>query len=164
MLHVRPDIVPIPGQLVFRQIDLVRDVLVCHGIVSFHASVPGKQKRPLFHKNPFQMVLWDKSLKTSAVPPKLARNSPARRRAITRLSLVTGEKPVGTYWPCGVQSALGSPLGKVVSAAIPPPAALWEKLDLLTRLRHRFVALNLCVVYTVFFGFVKSKFEFFLFA
>ena len=52
MLHVRPDIVPIPGQLVFRQIDLVRDVLVCHGVVSFHASVPGKQKKTFVPQEP----------------------------------------------------------------------------------------------------------------
>lgn len=41
--------------------------------------------------------LGQKSI-TSAVPPKLANCSPARRRAVTRLSLVTGEKPVGAYW------------------------------------------------------------------
>ena len=53
--------------------------------------------------------------------------SPTRRRANTRLSLVTGEKPVGAYWGNPVQPALRSPFGGASSAAIPPPAALLEK-------------------------------------
>ena len=53
--------------------------------------------------------------------------SPTRRRANTRLSLVTGEKPVGPYWGNPVQSALRGPFDGAPSAAIPPPAALLER-------------------------------------
>ena len=80
-----------------------------------------------------------------------------RRRAITRLPLVTGGKPVGTYLPIGVQPALSSPFGKGTSAAIPPSAALCENLVLRTRLRHRFVILNLRRVYSRWLGIVKEK-------
>ena len=72
------------------------------------------------------MVPLGQKSETSAVPPKLAIKSPARRRAITRLSLVTGEKPVGAYWgkEFPVRPALCGPFHRFFSAAIPPPAAL----------------------------------------
>ena len=74
---------------------------------------------------------------------QIDENSSARRCAITHLSLVTGEKPVGAYWGIPVQPALGSPFSNVLSAAITPPAVLWEKLMLPTCLRHRFRSFEL---------------------
>ena len=65
------------------------------------------------------MVPLGQKSETSAVPPKLAIKSPARRRANTRLSLVTGEKPVGAYWgrnsPFGPPSAVHS-----TDSSLPP--------------------------------------------
>ena len=61
--------------------------------------VSGKRKKTFLPQGPVSNRFpWDKSLKTSAVPPNLASKTPARRCAITHLSLVTGEKPVGPYW------------------------------------------------------------------
>ena len=70
-------------------------------------------------------------------------HSSARQRANTRLSLVTGESPSVLTGESPVQPALRSPFSKVLSAAIPPPAALWERFVLPTRLRHRFCSSEL---------------------
>ena len=93
-------------------------------LVSPGGGASKKDLRP--RKDPYR-YLWDKSLETSAVPPKLAvKEPPARRRANTRLSLVTGEKPVGIYLGNPVRPALRGPFNRLVSAAISPPAALFE--------------------------------------
>ena len=59
------------------------------------------------------------------------RNAPTQRRAITRLSLVTGGKARRTLPPHGVSSALCSPFGKVVSAALAPAGSSLGKTQTL---------------------------------
>ena len=69
--------------------------------------------------------------------------SPTRRRANTRLSLVTGEKPVGAYWgeiPFSPPSAVHS-AGPLLRH--PTTGSSLEKRRPCTRPRHWFVLLNL---------------------
>ena len=74
------------------------------------------------------MVPWDKSLKTSAVPPNLAISRPLGDVLSHVFPWVTGEKPVGPLLgELSVQSALRGPFAGAPSAAIPPPAALLER-------------------------------------
>ncbi len=87
---------------------------------------------------------------------QIGANAPARRRAITRLSLVTGEKPVGLYRllasrpPSAVHSARPSLLPSH------QPAALWERRKpSLTPLHLWFAALNLAQAYAPDRRFVK---------
>lgn len=88
------------------------------------------------------MVLWDKSLKTSAVPPKLAKYSPAHD-VPTHVFPDNGGKARRILPPFGASSALRSPFGKVISAALAPPAALWERRILRTPLHPRFRSFEL---------------------
>ena len=102
------------------------------------------------------MVPLGQKSETSAVPPKLAIKSPARRRAITRLSLVTGEKPVEAYLgniPFGPPSAVHS-TGLLLPPSHHRRLSLRTKA-LPTRPRHRFALLNLGTEYALRGGFVK---------
>ena len=78
-LHIRPDVVPGFRHLVFGEVDLVRDVVLfgCHDNCSFHACGSGETKKTFVPQGPISnRFLWDKSLKTSAVPPKLTLPRP----------------------------------------------------------------------------------------
>ena len=84
IFHVCANIIPILGHLRLRQIDLVRNVFGFHGCFSFRMLVSpgeGQQKRPSStEKTGFGLISWDKSLKTSAVPPKLTISCPLMTR------------------------------------------------------------------------------------
>ena len=78
-LHIGPDVVPGFRHLVFGEIDFVGDVVLfsCHDNCSFHACGSGKTKKTFVPQGPISnRFLWDKSLKTSAVPPKLTLPRP----------------------------------------------------------------------------------------
>ena len=102
------------------------------------AGLPGMKKDLHPTTGPNQWFLWDKSLKTSAVPPKLTKIVRSAMCCHTSF-LGNGGKARRCLLRNSVQPALGSPFSRVASAAITPPAALLEKFVLLTYLLHRFM-------------------------
>ena len=96
----------------------------------FGVAFPGKKKRPLSMKDQYGIDLWDKSRKTSAVPPKLAQCAHSATCHHTPF-LGNGGKARRTLPPHGVSSALCSPFGKVVSAAITPTGSSLGKTQTL---------------------------------
>ena len=76
-LHVGADIVPRARHFVLGQVDLVGNVFVCHGVSSFRPGpFRARKNDPCPRKDQYGIDLWDKSRKTSAVPPKLAQVRP----------------------------------------------------------------------------------------
>ena len=96
----------------------------------FGGAFPGKKKRPLSMKDQYGIDLWDKSRKTSAVPPKLAQCAHSATCHHTPF-LGNGGKARRTLPPHGVSSALCSPFGKVVSAALAPAGSSLGKTQTL---------------------------------
>lgn len=96
----------------------------------FGGAFPGKKKRPLSMKDQYGIDLWDKSRKTSAVPPKLAQCAHSATCHHTPF-LGNGGKARRTLPPHGVSSALCSPFGKVVSAALTPAGSSLGKTQTL---------------------------------
>ena len=96
----------------------------------FGGAFPGKKKRPLSMKDQYGIDLWDKSRKTSAVPPKLAQCAHSATCHHTSF-LGNGGKARRTLPPHGVSSALCSPFGKVVSAALAPAGSSLGKTQTL---------------------------------
>lgn len=96
----------------------------------FGGAFPGKKKRPLSMKDQYGIDLWDKSRKTSAVPPKLAQCAHSATCHHTPY-LGNGGKARRTLLPHGVSSALCSPFGKVVSAALAPAGSSLGKTQTL---------------------------------
>lgn len=96
----------------------------------FGGAFPGKKKRPLSMKDQYGIDLWDKSRKTSAVPPKLAQCAHSATCHHTPF-LGNGGKARRTLPPHGVSSALRSPFGKVVSAALTPAGSSLGKTQTL---------------------------------
>ena len=96
----------------------------------FGGAFPGKKKRPLSMKDQYGIDLWDKSRKTSAVPPKLAQCAHSATCYHTPF-LGNGGKARRTLPPHGVSSALCSPFGKVVSAALAPAGSSLGKTQTL---------------------------------
>ena len=96
----------------------------------FGGAFPGKKKRPLSMKDQYGIDLWDKSRKTSAVPPKLAQCAHSATCHHTPF-LGNGGKARRTLPPHGVSSALRSPFGKVVSAALAPAGSSLGKTQTL---------------------------------
>ena len=81
-------------------------------------------------KDQYGIDLWDKSRKTSAVPPKLAQCAHSATCHHTPF-LGNGGKARRTLPPHGVSSALCSPFGKVVSAALTPAGSSLGKTQTL---------------------------------
>lgn len=96
----------------------------------FGGAFPGKKKRPLSMKDQYGIDLWDKSRKTSAVPPKLAQCAHSATCHHTPF-LDNGGKARRTLPPHGVSSALCSPFGETVSAAITPTGSSLGKTQTL---------------------------------
>ena len=96
----------------------------------FGGAFPGKKKRPLSMKDQYGIDLWDKSRKTSAVPPKLAQCAHSATCHHTPF-LGNGGKARRTLPPHGVSSALCSPFGKVVSDALAPAGSSLGKTQTL---------------------------------
>ena len=140
IFHVRADIVPILGHLRLRQIDLVRNVFGFHGCFSFRMLVSpgeGQQKRPSStEKTGFGLISWDKSLKTSAVPPKLTIACPLMTRHYASSPITVGFRQDLLAFVFDLPSAVHS--ANVLLLLSHHPAALWEKSCLLTRLHQRF--------------------------
>ena len=97
----------------------------------FGGACPGKKKRPLSMKDQYGIDLWDKSRKTSAVPPKLAQCAHSATCHHTPF-LGNGGKARRTLPPHGVSSALRSPFSETVSAAITPTGSSLGKTQTLT--------------------------------
>ena len=96
----------------------------------FGGAFPGKKKRPLSMKDQYGIDLWDKSRKTSAVPPKLAQCAHSATCHHTPF-LGNGGKARRTLPPHGVSSALRSPFSETVSAAITPTGSSLGKTQTL---------------------------------
>ena len=129
-LHVRADVIPCARHFVFIQVDLVGDIFICHDVCSLRRGLSGQEKRPLSMKDQYGIDLWDKSRKTSAVPPKLAQCAHSATCHHTPF-LGNGGKARRTLPPHGVSSALCSPFGKVVSDALAPAGSSLGKTQTL---------------------------------
>ena len=70
--HVGPQIVPYPGHLVLRQIDLVGNFLLTHGFALLSDGA-GQKKTPLS----LAFSAGTEAIHTSAVPPGLASTTPS---------------------------------------------------------------------------------------
>ncbi len=129
VLHVRPDVVPGAGQFLFGQVDLVRDVCRGHDFGSFLCAVRDQNKKAFVPQGMCKNTLWDKSLATSAVPPKLTRGFLAHSLDVpTHTVPCNGGIPSVPTGEIPVRSALGSPFGKGLSAALSPArGSLGEK-------------------------------------
>ena len=111
------------------------------------------QRKPLIG-----LISWDKSLKTSAVPPKLTISCPLMTRLHASSPVTVGLRQRLLALAFSLPSAVHS--ANVFLLRSHHPAALWEKSCLLTRLHQRF---HLATEYTpvkrvcqVFFA-VKRK-------
>lgn len=100
----------------------------------FGGAFPGKKKRPLSMKDQYGIDLWDKSRKTSAVPPKLAQCAHSATCHHTPF-LGNGGKARRCLLNCPVRPALHGPFHERLSAALSLPAARWGKCPFVYLLR-----------------------------
>ena len=96
----------------------------------FGGAFPGKKKRPLSMKDQYGIDLWDKSRKTSAVPPKLAQCAHSATCHHTPFLGNGGKARRMLPSHPAVRTALGSPL-KVVSDALAPAGSSLRKTQTL---------------------------------
>ena len=100
-------------------------------LAPFDRGLSGQEKTaPVHGKTKSEFDPWDKSRKTSAVPPKLAQCAHSATCHHTPF-LGNGGKARRTLPPHGVSSALCSPFGKVVSDALAPAGSSLGKTQTL---------------------------------
>ena len=100
---------------------------------------PGKGNKKDLHpqrKPVAGLISWDKSLKTSAVPPKLTIACPLMARLHASSPITVGLRQFLLASAFSLPSAVHS--ANVFLLRSHHPAALWEKSCLLTRLHQRF--------------------------